>query len=120
MKSIIKRIFFVLWDYFKSMNSEKDGNTVSIKRNMAWGVATATLLIEFYCTYHFVKITYKNNENVENFLHFIYFIISVDLIFVVLALRITSLEKINSLVQTVKGVNVVDKEKTQTNENSNN
>lgn len=92
----------IVWKYFSDMNSEskQNGGGVSIKRNMAWGIGTLAFIVELY-SLHRLHCTTK--EEITSFVYIsIVYVIS-DLLFVCLALSITTFEKITDLIQRIKG-----------------
>lgn len=98
-KNFLSRAIKALWQFFKGMNSEPNGE-VSIKRNMAWGIATLTVVVELagvWITYQLVKC----KPGVEAFTYLIMFLVVCDLVFILLALKITSVEKLGVLANSV-------------------
>jgi hypothetical protein len=88
-----------IWHYFVDMNSEKGGG-VSIKRNMAWGIGTLVFIIQLYSL---TRLPCVAKDEIIQFVYICIFYSTSDLIFILLALGITSLEKISDLVQRIKG-----------------
>lgn len=92
----------IVWKYFADMNSEskENGGGVSIKRNMAWGIGTLAFIVELYSLY---RLPCKTDSEIKHFVYIsIVYVIS-DLLFVCLALSITTFEKITDLIQRIKG-----------------
>jgi len=111
LKTALKRI----WDYFTSMNSDKATGEVSIKRNMAWGIATLLVVSELFTDAVFACLLFKAlqaapQSGADRFVTILGYFVdvakffhTVDAIFVSLCLGITSLEKIQSVIQAWKG-----------------
>jgi hypothetical protein len=99
-KNFLSRAINAIWAFFKKMNSEPNGE-VSIKRNMAWGIATLTVVVEvagMWITYQLVKC---KPEGATIFTYLIMFLVLANLLFIVLALKITSVEKLGLLANNV-------------------
>lgn len=82
------------------MNSEGNGD-ISIKRNMAWGIATLTVVVQLagvWITYQLVK---GNKTEVATFTYLIMFLVVCDLLFILLALKITSVEKLGMFANSI-------------------
>lgn len=102
MKRIIDSITApvrAVWEYIKGMNSEPNGG-ISIKRNMAWGIATLAFIVELYSLY---RLPCATKDEITFFVHISIVYVITDLLFVCLALSITTFEKITDLVQRIKG-----------------
>ena len=88
-----------IWFYFVDMNSEKGGG-VSIKRNMAWGIATLVVFVQFYSL---TKMPLLKMEELSLYSNLCKFYVITDIAFILLALGITTLEKMTDLIQRIKG-----------------
>lgn len=109
--------FRVTWKYFSDMNSEskENGGGVSIKRNMAWGIGTLAFIVELYSLY---RLPCTTKEEITSFVYIsIVYVIS-DLLFVCLALSITTFEKITDLIQRIKGGIITKQETVKSDENT--
>jgi len=95
----MKQIRTKIWNYFVDMNSGEN-NRVSIKRNMAWGLATLTVFIQIYSVMELPKVT---DTQITKFIAFCEFYCTLDISFVVLALGITSVEKLTELSTKIRG-----------------
>lgn len=109
--NIVFRAIAAIWNYFVGMNSDPKGG-VSSKRNMAWGYATLVVLVELYSLRDFPRDTI---EEIGQFVRLCISYAVIDTIFVTLALSITSIEKVTTLVRAVTGSNIL-KDKTTTKE----
>ncbi|CAB4126479.1 hypothetical protein UFOVP74_33 [uncultured Caudovirales phage] len=106
MKETLTNMVARVWDYFRSMNSEPGTDHVSNKRNMAWGIATLLVFVEAYSLMH---LPYKLDTEINHYVYLCIVYALIDALFVLLVLGVTSLEKVQSLVQALKG-NKVDEE----------
>jgi hypothetical protein len=109
--NIIFRAIAAIWGYFVGMNSDPKGG-VSSKRNMAWGYATLVVIVELYSLRDFPRDTI---EEIQQFVKLCIAYVVIDTIFVCLALTITSVEKVTTLVKAFTGSNIL-KDKTTTKE----
>ncbi len=101
----MKKAISILWRYFEAMNSEVDGSP-SIKRNIAWGIATLVVFVQVLSlvALYYLIIKHTGQERlVEVFEFLCWFYTIVDVIMILLVLRITSIEKITTLAGVVKG-----------------
>lgn len=105
-----------IWKYFSDMNSEskENGGGVSIKRNMAWGIGTLAFIVELYSLY---RLPCKTKDEIDSFVYISVVYVCVDLLFVVLALGITTFEKITDLIQRIKG-GIITKQQSVTVDNN--
>lgn len=106
-----------IWKYFSDMNSEskENGGGVSIKRNMAWGIGTLAFIVELYSLY---RLPCTTKEEIASFVYIsIVYVIS-DLLFVCLALSITTFEKITDLIQRIKGGVITKQDTVKLDENA--
>lgn len=105
--NIVFKAIVAIWQYFVGMNSDPKGG-VSSKRNMAWGYATLVVLVELYSLKDFPRDTI---EEIQQFVKLCVSYVVIDTVFVCLALTITSVEKVTTLVKAVTGSNIL-KDKT--------
>ena len=112
----LNNIMASLWGYFRNMNSEPGTDHISIKRNMAWGIATVWVFVQVFTMSLFAYLLYKALvavpstgggdrfiEVLKLFVDVCKFFNVVDGTFVSLALGITTIEKIQSLVKSWRG-----------------
>ena len=92
MKTAITKI----WNYFESMNSED--TKVSIKRNISWALLMLIAWVEVYSL-----LQERIKLDAEEFIGVCKFYAVLDLAAILLILRITSLEKIQGVIQSIKG-----------------
>lgn len=95
---MFRKIVTEVWGYFKGMNSEKDGS-VSIKRNMAWGIATLLVFIEGYAV---LKVPHHTEREIDMYIRMCEFFAVLNLSFVTLALSITTIEKLKELAIAIR------------------
>lgn len=97
-----------LWRYFKDMNSERGGG-VSIKRNIAWGIASLVVFVQVFSLIALYYLIIKHgveNDLIGVFKYLCVFYVIVDAVMILLVLQITSVEKLKSLAQTVVGSHI--------------
>lgn len=101
----MRKALHAIWRYFVDMNSENGGG-VSIKRNIVWGVATLLVFSEVFplvALYILILRQPDRDMLITVFQFLCWFFVTVDAVIILLALRITSLEKLNALASTVLG-----------------
>lgn len=93
--------FKAVWEYFKSMNSENNGKA-SIKRNIAWGVATLLVFVEVY-----PLIVLKHNTNeMQLYTELCKFYVVADISLIVLTLGIARIADLKETLAQLRGGNV--------------
>jgi len=93
------KVISAIWEYFKNMNTGTNGK-LSINRNMAWGIATVCVFVQVYSLQVMPK---EIQTEIQLFKDTCEFYVVTDISFVLLALGITSVEKITELVKKLKG-----------------
>lgn len=101
----MKKAIVAVWQYFAAMNSEKDG-VPSIKRNVAWGIATLLVFVEVFtlvALYYLIQAHIGQSRLIDVFEYLAMLFVIVNATMILLTLRITSIEKITTLAGTLKG-----------------
>ena len=93
--------FKAIWYYFKDMNSEnkENGGGVSIKRNISFVIAALVIVVQLYSLR---RLPCDSEKNMDFFTNICKWYVTVDMLFVLLALGITSVEKLTDLAQKLK------------------
>ncbi len=101
---MIKKIGKAIWLYYVGMTSEKGGEP-SIKRGMAWGLASLVVFVEVATVVGLFMLAYRNPQEtiiIDTIEYLSVFYVAADLITVLLALRITSIEKLGTVAGQLK------------------
>jgi hypothetical protein len=96
----MKEMGMALWRYFKGMNTGTNGQ-ISINRNMAWGIGSLLIFVEVYSLFVFPRGT---DSQLKLFATQCIVYVVVNIAFILLVLRITSVEKLTELAQKAGGI----------------
>lgn len=100
------KILRALWRYMLSMNSEPGAaGGISIKRNSAWAVVMLLLFVEVFSLVIMDVHRASWRVEVRSFTDLCRFYAGLDVVFILLVLQITSVEKLVAAWQCIKGAN---------------
>lgn len=96
----IKTAILAIWKHFTGMTSGVNGQP-SINRNMAWGITSLLLFVEMYSLIVFPR---TSDSQLKMFCTQCIVYVVADISFVLLVLKITSVEKLTEQAQKVAGI----------------